>query len=142
MKGEKVRTANFLERVADVLEVDSIGVDDEFRQVPEWCSLKAFGLMVTLENDYGAKVGVDEFLKLRTVKDLYRVAFAAFAAELLGVPSETIDGESAMGTVPAWDSVMHLRMVMEGEKKFGCAYPLEIIPSIRKINDFAEKAVW
>ena len=134
--------ANFLERVAEVLEVDSIGIDDEFRQVPEWCSLKAFGLMVTLENDYGAKVGVDEFLKLRTVRDLYRVAFAAFAADLLDVASEAIDGESAMGTVPAWDSVMHLRMVMEGEKKFGCAYPLEIIPSLRKIDDFVEKAVW
>lgn len=134
--------ANFLERVAEVLEVDSIGIDDEFRQMPEWCSLKAFGLMVTLENDYGAKVGVDEFLKLRTVRDLYRVAFAAFAAELLGVSRETIDGESAMGTVPAWDSVMHLRMVMEAEKKFGCSYPLEIIPNVRKISDFVVKSVW
>ena len=134
--------SSFVDKVADVLEVDSIGIDDDFRAVPEWCSLKAFGLMVTLENDYGAKIKVDEFLKRRTVRDLFRVAFAAFAADLLGVARETIDGESAMGTVPAWDSVMHLRMVMEAEKKFGCAYPLEIIPSVRKIDDFVEKAVW
>ena len=134
--------ASFLDGIADVLEVDSIGIDDEFRAVPEWCSLKAFGLMVTLENDYGAKIKVDEFLKLRTVRDLFRVAFAAFAADLLGVASEAIDGESAMGTVPAWDSVMHLRMVMEAEKKFGCSYPLEIIPNIRKISDFVVKSVW
>lgn len=133
---------NFLEAVADVLEVDAIGPDDEFRQVPEWCSLKAFGLMVMLENDYGAPVRVDEFLKLRTVKDLFRGAFAAFAAELIGVPRGSLDGSSGMGSVPGWDSVMHLRLVMEAEKKFGCSYPLEIIPSIRKIDDFLDRAEW
>ena len=132
----------FLEKMADVLEVDSIGIDDEFRAVPEWSSLKGFGLLVTLENDYGAQVKIDEFLKLRTVRDLFRVAFSAFAAEMLATPRESINGETAMGTVPEWDSVMHLRMVMESEKKFGCAYPLEIIPSIRKIDDFVDKAVW
>lgn len=134
--------SSFVNKVADVLEVDSIGIDDEFRAVPEWCSLKAFGLMVTLENDYGVPVRVDEFMKLRTVRDLFRVAFAAFAAELIGVSRESVDGETAMGTVPAWDSVMHLRLVMEAEKRFCCSYPLETIPSLRKIADFVDKAQW
>jgi len=132
----------FLQSVADVLEVDSIGIDDEFRKVPEWCSLKAFGLMVMLENDFGASVKVDEFLKLRTVKDLFRGAFAAFAAEMLSVSRESISLETAMGTISAWDSVMHLRLVMEAEKKFGCSYPLEVIQNLRNIADFIEKAVW
>ena len=134
--------SGFLEKVADVLEVDSIGIDDEFRQVPEWCSLNAFGLMVTLENDYGAPIRIDEFMKLRTVRDLFRVAFAAFVAETLGVSRDSVDGETAMGSVPEWDSVMHLRLVMEAERRFGCAYPLEIIPSLRKIADFTDMAQW
>lgn len=134
--------SGFLQSVADVLEVDSIGIDDEFRRVPEWCSLKAFGLMVTLENDYGAPVKVDTFLKLTTVRDLFRVAFAAFAADMLGVERASLGEDAEMGSVPAWDSVMHLRLVMEAEKRFGCSYPLEVIPNIRKIADFVEKAVW
>ena len=130
----------FTDRIAEVLEVETIGMDDRFRETEDWSSLKAFGLMVMLENDYGAPIRVEEFLKLATVKDLFRVAFCAFAAELLG--GVKTDGETAMGTVPAWDSVMHLRIVMEAEKKFGCAYPLEIIPGLRKIEDFVQKAVW
>ena len=130
----------FTDRIAEVLEVETIGMDDRFRETADWSSLKAFGLMVMLENDYGAPIRVEEFLKLAIMKDLFRVAFCAFAAELLG--GAKTDGETAMGTVPAWDSVMHLRIVMEAEKKFGCAYPLEIIPGLRKIEDFVQKAVW
>ena len=132
----------FLQSVADVLEVDAIGIDDDFRAVPDWCSLKGFGLLVTLENDYGAPIRVDEFLRLRTVRDLLRGAFAAFAAELLGVDRGVVDDDTAMGSLASWDSVMHLRLVMEAEKRFGCSYPLEIIPSIRKISDFVDKAQW
>lgn len=132
----------FLQKVADVLEVDSVGIDDDFRAVPDWCSLKGFGLLVTLENDYGAKVGVDDFLRLRTVRDLYRVAFAAFAAELLGLDRGSVGDDLAMGSVPAWDSVAHLRLVMESERRFGCSYPLEVIPSIRTVRDFADLARW
>ena len=133
---------SFLEKIAEVLEVGSIGIDEAFRSVPDWCSLKAFGLLVTLENDYGAPVGIDELRRLGTVRDLFRVAFAAFAAETMGVPRESLCADSAMGSLPVWDSVMHLRLVMEAERRFGCTYPLEIIPSIRKIDDFVEKAQW
>lgn len=133
---------DFLRSVADVLEIGSIGIDDEFRTVSEWCSLKAFGLLVMLENDYGAPLVIDEFMKLRTVRDLFRGAFAAFAAELLGLDRKCVGDDLEMGSVLAWDSVMHLRLVMEAEKRFGCSYPLEIIPSVRTIRDFVEQARW
>jgi len=62
----------FLTAVADALEVDAIGPDDEFRAVEGWCSLKAFGLLVLLENDWKTPVSLDRFLTLNTPRDLWR----------------------------------------------------------------------
>lgn len=67
----------FLEKTAKVLEVDSVSPELDFRTVEDWCSLKAFGLLVMLENDYAKSVPVEEFLQLRTVADLARVAGVA-----------------------------------------------------------------
>ena len=126
----------FLQSVASVLEVPSVSLDDDFRAVPGWCSLQGFGLLVLLENDWQAPVPLDRFLSMKTVRDLYREAFLAFAARVLGVPRETLSGETAYGTIPAWDSVAHLKLAMESEKAFGVAYPLERIPCLRTLDDF------
>jgi acyl carrier protein len=127
----------FVEAVSRVLETGGeLSLDARFREVDGWCSLNGFGLMVLLENDWQAPVTVEEFLRLRTVRDLYRVAFIAFAAKTLSVPRSHLTGESAFGDFPEWDSVAHLRLVMEAERRFGVHYQLEQIPSIRKIDDF------
>lgn len=126
----------FLKSVADVLEVESVALDTPFRETEGWCSLKAFGLLVMLENDWNAPTGIDRFLELKTVRDLCREAFIAFAAGVLKVPRETLTGETAMGVIPEWDSVNHLRLVMEAEPRFGVSYPLELIPSLKTIDDF------
>ena len=60
----------FLERVAEVLEVPSVALDFEFRAAPGWSSLMGFALIVLLEQEYGARIGVDDFARLRTVADL------------------------------------------------------------------------
>ena len=60
----------FLAKVAKVLEVPAVSADDDFRSVEGWCSLKAFGLLVMLDQDYGKTIGIDDFLRLRTVADL------------------------------------------------------------------------
>lgn len=126
----------FVQSVARVLEVDSVGLDDEFRNVPGWCSLHAFGLLVMLENDWHAPIGIEKLSALSSVKDLYREAFVAFAAEVLGVERGEIGGDTARGSIPQWDSVAHLRLVMEAEKRFGTYYPIETIPSLSRIDDF------
>lgn len=126
----------FAKAVADVLEVDEIGLDDDFRQVDGWCSLKAFGILVAMENDWHAPVGVDAFAAMRTVRDLYREAFLAFAADLLGTPRSSLSGDTRYGSIPQWDSVAHLRLVMEAEARFGVRYPLERIPEMRSLDDF------
>lgn len=126
----------FQSAVASVLEVDDIALDADFRVVPDWCSLKGFGLLVMMENDWHAPLTIDRFLELRTVHDLYREAFIAFAAALLKVDRARLSGETAYASIPEWDSVAHLRLVMEAEKRFGTYYPLETIPALHTLDDF------
>ena len=64
----------FINKVSVVLEVPSVTPDTCFRTIVGWCSLKAFGLLVMLEQDYGKTLSIDEFLKLETVADLARAA--------------------------------------------------------------------
>lgn len=126
----------FYESVAEALEVESVDGDTAFRELDGWCSLKGFGLMVLLENDWGAPVTVDRFLAFVTCRDLWREAFLALAARVFGVPRERLGDACAYGTPPEWDSVNHLRLVMEAEKAFGVSYPLGRIPEMRAIDDF------
>lgn len=125
----------FCRAVADVLEVDNVELDTHFREVPNWCSLMGFGLLVLMENDFHAPVTIDAFLGFATVRDLYREAFVAFAANLLGVDRDRAR-TAQYGSIPQWDSVNHLRLVMEAEQRFGVSYPLERIPEMRTIDDF------
>lgn len=129
-------TSKFVSDVASVLEVEEIGLEDDFRSVPGWCSLQGFGLLVLLENDYGAPTTIDRFLELKTVRDLYREAFLAHAAKVFKVDRKDLSGETAYGSIPEWDSVNHLKLVMETEARFGVSYPMERIPFMKTLNDF------
>ena len=126
----------FVAAVASVLEVESVGLDDRFRETPGWCSLHGFGLLVLLENDWSAPVSLARFGDLKTVRDLYREAFLALAARVFKVPRESLSGASAYGSFPEWDSVNHLKLVMEAEAAFGVSYPFERIPTLKTLDDF------
>ena len=63
--------------------------------------------------------------------------FLVFAAEVLGVPEGTLGPETAYGAIPEWDSVMHLRLVMETEARSGSSIPLEEVPNLKTLGDFA-----
>ncbi len=63
----------FLDDVASVLDVETVTPDMRFRDVDGWCSLMAFGLLVMMENDYGVALTIEEFMRLETVEDLYRL---------------------------------------------------------------------
>jgi acyl carrier protein len=126
----------FAKAVCEVLETEAVGLDDDFRGFAGWCSLQGFGLLVMMENDWNAPLGVDRFLALSTVRDLYREAFIALAAEVFGVERTALSGDTARGSIGQWDSVNHLRLVMEAEKRFGTSYPMERIPALDRIDDF------
>ena len=66
--------------------------------------------------------------------------FLSFAATVLGVPREALSPDTACGDITEWDSMMHLRLVMETEARYGVSIPLEEIPALRTLVDFARAA--
>ena len=126
----------FYDSVAQVLELDEVGFDTRFRDTPGWCSLHGFGLLVLMENDWDAPLTIQQLQNISTVGELYAEAFIAFAASRLRVERASLSLDTAYESIPEWDSVAHLRLVMEAEERFGTSYQLDQIPSIKTIRDF------
>ena len=61
--------SRFLDRMSAVLEAP-VSPETRFREVEGWSSLMAFGILVTLENDYGRRMDLAEFETMRTIADL------------------------------------------------------------------------
>ena len=59
----------FLDRMSAILETP-VTAETRFREVEGWSSLMGFGILVTLENDYGRRMMIDEFQKLQTIEEL------------------------------------------------------------------------
>ena len=59
----------FLDRMSAILEAP-VTAETRFREVEGWSSLMGFGILVTLENDYGRQMMIDEFMKMQTISDL------------------------------------------------------------------------
>lgn len=65
-----------------------------------------------------------------------RESFFVLAAEIFEVERAAVSETTRYGDLAGWDSVNHLRLVMEAERRFGVSYPLEKIPSMRTLSDF------
>ena len=63
-------------------------------------------------------------------------AFLELAADVFGVGAEALSPDTEFGSIEGWDSVNHLRLVMETEAKFGKPIPLEAVPGLRALADF------
>ena len=64
----------FLELAAEIFEVEpeDITMDTVFREeIEDFSSLVGFSLIVMMEDEYGVRVPVEEFLECKTVGDLY-----------------------------------------------------------------------
>ncbi len=62
--------------------------------------------------------------------------FLQFAGRVLGVPAAVLSMGTAYGAIPEWDSVMHLRLVMEFEAAYGVSIPIEAVPELKTLGDF------
>ena len=65
-----------------------------------------------------------------------REEFFLLASEIFEVERSLLNENTRYGEVSGWDSVNHLRLVMEAERRFGVSYPLEKIPLMRTLADF------
>ena len=59
----------FIDKMSAILEMP-VAPETRFREVAGWSSLMGFGILVTLENDYGRRMMIDEFQKMQTISDL------------------------------------------------------------------------
>lgn len=61
--------------------------------------------------------------------------FLTFVAGLFEVPVESLSLETAYQSIPQWDSVTHLRLVMEIEGEYGVTIPLDEIGNVKTLKD-------
>lgn len=62
--------------------------------------------------------------------------FLDFAAGILGVPAEVVSLGTAYGSLPEWDSVMHLRLTLEIEARFGVEIPIDEVAAVTTLGGF------
>jgi acyl carrier protein len=62
--------------MAEILEVsvDSIDLGTRFREIPGWGSMAGFAILITMEENYGVKIPVPEFLKMNTLGEIFAKA--------------------------------------------------------------------
>ena len=63
--------------------------------------------------------------------------FINFVAKVMGVDVSELNENTGYGT-GKWDSLMHMRLVMEIEEEYGVEIPIERIPDIKTLKDFYE----
>ena len=62
--------------------------------------------------------------------------FINFVARVMEVDPAELTEDTAYGTIAKWDSLMHMRIVMEIEEEYDVEIPIEDIPNIKSIKDF------
>lgn len=61
--------------------------------------------------------------------------FINFVAKVMGVDASELNENTEYGT-GKWDSLMHMRLVMEIEEEYDVEIPIERIPDIKTLKDF------
>lgn len=62
--------------------------------------------------------------------------FLNFVADIMQVSPSEISGETRFKEFKKWDSLMHMRLVMEIEEEYDVEIPIEEVPNIKTLNDF------
>ena len=61
--------------------------------------------------------------------------FIEFVAGVMEVDPETLSEETAYGQHEKWDSLMHMRLVMEVEEEYDVEIPIDEVPNIKTLKD-------
>lgn len=66
----------FIEKFAEAVEIEdasSLGVDTEFRTLPQWGSLAYLSVIAMIDEEFDIQIEEEDFRKLSTIKALYDV---------------------------------------------------------------------
>ncbi len=56
-------------------------------------------------------------------------------AKVLNVPAGTLSEETAIGDIPAWDSLRHIQIIVAIEKEFGFKFTTDAMTDIEDVSD-------
>ncbi len=62
--------------------------------------------------------------------------FIKFVAGVMEIDPSEINEDTAYGQHEKWDSLMHMRLVMEIEEEYDVEIPIDEVPHIKTIKDF------
>lgn len=62
--------------------------------------------------------------------------FINFIASVMEVDPSELNEDTAYGQYDKWDSLMHMRMVMEIEEEYNTEIPIDEVPNIKTLKDF------
>lgn len=60
----------FIKKLAEILEVEKIEMDDVLSDFDEWDSLTSLTIIATIDSDFNINISAEELLSATTVKDL------------------------------------------------------------------------
>lgn len=66
----------YLENISEMLEVDSVVLDDEFQKFDSWDSLTALSIIAVTKTIYGVTITLEDILKAKTVGNLIKFVAA------------------------------------------------------------------
>ncbi len=75
----KVDSQLFLEKFVGQFEdlpIESVSLQTEFRQLPDWSSMQSLVVIASFDWEYGATVSAEELKAAKTIDDLYQLVIA------------------------------------------------------------------
>jgi len=60
--------------------------------------------------------------------------FLQFVASLLGVNRTQLSMDTAYQSIPEWDSLSHMRLIMEIEVEYGIEIPIELMAELLTLD--------
>lgn len=64
--------------------------------------------------------------------------FLKFIAKVMEVDYSELNEDTTYGEFERWDSLMHLRIIMELEEEYGVEVPIDKIPKIKTLKELYE----
>ncbi|WP_196891999.1 acyl carrier protein [Aureivirga marina] len=60
----------FLEKISEILEVESVNLSDNLEDFDEWDSLTSLSLIAMIDSDYNISVTNDDIREFKTIEDV------------------------------------------------------------------------